>query len=100
MDDNQLRSAQHVPVRKTLRIAGVVVLTVGGVLTLIGFGMLCALFASGWGVLMFDEVVCYFLCTLVGIFLLGVGGAMTMSGFLGGIFRYMAGESAPWPRMS
>ncbi len=93
MDDDQLRSPQHMPVRKTLRIAGLVVLAIGGLLTLIGFGSFFASFASAWSGSF--EPPRYFWCAFLGIPLLGVGGAMATFGFLGGVFRYMVGESAP-----
>jgi hypothetical protein len=88
MDDDQLRSPQHIPVRKTLRIAGLVLLATGGLLTLIGMGSFFASFGS-FGPPRF------FWCAFLGMPLLFVGAVLTMFGFAGAVQRYLAGESAP-----
>jgi len=88
MNENKLQAPQQTATRKTLRRAGLIILALGGVLTLIGIGSFFASFGS-FGPPRF------FWCAFLGMPLLFVGGAMTMFGFLGAFQRYVAGESAP-----
>jgi len=88
MNEDKLQAPQQTATRKTLRRAGLIILALGGVLTLIGIGSFFASFGS-FGPPRF------FWCAFLGMPLLFVGGAMTMFGFLGAFQRYVAGESAP-----
>ncbi len=88
MNEDKLQTPQQGGIRRTLRRAGLAILAVGGVLTLIGVGSFFSSFGS-FGPPRF------FWCVFVGMPLLFVGGAMTMFGFLGAMQRYVAGESAP-----
>lgn len=88
MNEGQWQTPQQTATRKTLRRAGLVILGLGGVLTLVGIG---SLFASSGS---FGPPR-FFWCVFLGMPLLFVGGAMTMFGFLGAFQRYVAGESAP-----
>jgi hypothetical protein len=88
MNEDKLQTPQQTGIRRTLRRAGIVILILGGLLTLIGIGSFFASFGS-FGPPRF------FWCAFLGIPLLFVGGAMTMFGFLGAFQRYVAGESAP-----
>ena len=88
MNEDRLQTPQQSGIRRTLRRAGIAILALGGVLTLIGVGSFFASFGS-------FEPPRFFWCAFIGMPLLFVGGAMTMFGFLGAIQRYFAGESAP-----
>lgn len=88
MNEDKLQTQQQRGVRRILRRAGLVILALGGLLTLIGVGSFFASFGS-FGPPRF------FWCAFVGMPLLFVGGAMTLFGFLGAMQRYVAGESAP-----
>ena len=88
MNEEPWQTPQQSGIRRTLRRAGLVILALGGLLTVIGFGSFFASFGS-----------CgsphFFWCAFIGMPLLFVGGVMTMFGFLGAFQRYVAGESAP-----
>lgn len=88
MNDEQLRSSRHAGARNTLRTAGLVILSAGVLLMLIGFGSFFLALGSG-------EFPRLFWCAFLGMPLTFVGGSMTMFGFLGAFQRYVAGESAP-----
>lgn len=88
MNEDKLQTPQQSRIRRTLRRAGLAILALGALLTLIGVGSFFASFGS-FGPPRF------FWCAFVGMPLLFVGGAMTMFGFLGAMQRYVAGESAP-----
>jgi len=88
MNEEKLQTPQQTGIRRTLRRAGLAILALGGLLTLIGVGSFFASFGS-FGPLRF------FWCAFLGMPLLFVGGAMTMFGFMGAVQRYVAGESAP-----
>jgi hypothetical protein len=88
MNEGKLQAPQHSAMRNTLRRAGVTILGLGGLLTLIGIGSFFASFGS-------FEPPRYFWCAFLGMPLLFVGGAMTMFGFMGTVQRYVVGESAP-----
>ncbi len=93
MKEGNLQLPRHESVRRTLRRAGLAVLALGGVLTLIGIGSFFSSFASiGSGSVEFPR---YFWCAFLGMPLLFVGSVMTMLGFLGAMNRYVAGETAP-----
>jgi len=88
MNEDKLQIPQQSGIRRTLRRAGLAVLTLGGLMTLIGAGSFFASLGS-FGPPRF------FWCAFVGMPLLFVGGVMTVFGFLGAFQRYVAGESAP-----
>lgn len=88
MNEDKLQSRQQTAIRKALRLGGLVILAIGGALTLIGFGSFFASFGS-FGPPRF------FWCAFLGMPLVFVGGAMTMFGFMGAAQRYVAGETAP-----
>jgi hypothetical protein len=88
MNEDRLQSPQQAGIRRQLRRWGLLVLGIGGLLTLIGIGSFFASFGS-FGPPRF------FWCAFLGMPLLFFGGAMTMFGFMGAIQRYVAGESAP-----
>jgi hypothetical protein len=88
MNEGKLQSARQAGMRRTLRCAGLLILGLGGVLTVIGFGSFFASFGS-FGPPRF------FWCAFIGLPLVFAGGVMTLLGFLGAIQRYVAGESAP-----
>ena len=88
MNEEQWQTSQQSGIRRTLRRAGLVILALGGLLTVIGFGSFFASFGSCGSPHFFG-------CAFIGMPLLFVGGVMTMFGFLGAFQRYVAGESAP-----
>ena len=101
---DRLRAAQHVRTRTMLRVGGIALLLVGGVMTLIGIGSFFSSFGSfgsfgstGPFGSSFQSVGLprYFWCAFVGLPLLAAGGALVRLGFLGSFYRYVAGESAP-----
>ena len=88
MNEEQWQTSQQSGIRRTLRRAGLVILALGGLLTVIGFGSFFASLGSFGSPRFFG-------CAFIGMPLLFVGGVMTMFGFLGAFQRYVAGESAP-----
>jgi hypothetical protein len=88
MNEGKLQSPQQTGIRRTLRRVGLLIVGIGGVLTLIGIGSFFAAFGS------FGSPR-FFWCAFVGMPLLFVGGVLTMFGFIGAVQRYVAGESAP-----
>ncbi len=88
MNENELQGSKQGATRRTLRRAGLIILGLGGVLMMLGFGSFFASFGS-------FSPPRYFWCAFLGMPLLFVGGTMTMFGFLGAFQRYVAGESAP-----
>ncbi|MCE9613835.1 MAG: hypothetical protein K8T26_06130 [Lentisphaerae bacterium] len=88
MNEGKLQTPQQAATRTTLRRAGLAMLALGGLLTLIGIGSFFASFGSFGAPRLFW-------CAFLGMPLLFVGGAMTLFGFMGAVQRYVAGESAP-----
>lgn len=86
--EEQKINPQHDKVRSTLRIVGPSLAAVGGVLTLIGMASFFSAFGS-------FGTPRYFWCAFLGIPLLGVGLTITKFAYMGAVFRYMAGETAP-----
>ena len=80
----------HTKVRNLLRIAGPVVLGLGVVFMVIGFGSCVSAVMSRMA-----EPPRYFWCAFVGMPLVFVGVVMTNIGYFGALARYMAGETAP-----
>ena len=88
MNDKNLQPPEHVAVRTALRIAGPMMALVGLVFLAIGIGS----FFSSFGDF---EPPRYFWCAFVGMPLLAVGGVMCNYGYMGAVYRYMAGEVTP-----
>lgn len=86
--EDRLQSPSQSRTRTILRWLGSILLTIGSVLTLVGFGNLFLSFTS-------LEPPRLFWCAFVGLPLMFVGGAMILFGFLGALQRYVAGETAP-----
>jgi len=88
MNADQLQTPRQAGTRRTLRRAGLVLLALGGLLTLAGLGSFFAAFGS-------FAPPRFVWCAFLGLPLLFVGGALALFGFLGAVQRYVAGESAP-----
>jgi hypothetical protein len=88
MNENQLQSPHHSTARMILRVGGPLVALVGLILMIVGVGSFFASFGS-------FEPPRYFWCAFAGMPLLVVGLVMCKFGYLGTVFRYFAGETAP-----
>ena len=88
MYENQLRSPQHDSIRAVLRVTGPIVAALGLLFVIVGIGSFFSSFGN-------FEPPRYFWCAFVGMPLLAVGAAMCKFGYMGAIFRYLAGEAAP-----
>lgn len=86
---NDIKSPRHNGVRRFLRIGGPLVLAVGGLFALVGFGSFFVSMASHSG----PPVL--FFCAFIGLPLMFVGSVMCMFGFVGAFSRYIAAEQAP-----
>ena len=82
---------RHEQTRAALRLIGLLLTGFGLLLTVVG---LWSFFAS----IGTFEPPRYFWCVFPGLPLLGLGLMLTKVGFLGVIYRYMAGEAAPVAR--
>jgi hypothetical protein len=88
MNDNKLQSPEHQRIRTFLRVGGPIVALIGLIFVTVGIGSFFASFGS-------FESPRYFWCAFVGMPLLFVGLVMCKFGYLGAIYRYVAGETAP-----
>jgi hypothetical protein len=88
MNENNLQSPQHNTIRKVLRIGGPCVGILGLFFMIVGLGSFFSSFGS------FGPPR-YFWCVFVGMPLLFVGLVMCKFGYMGAVYRYMAGETAP-----
>ncbi len=88
MNENKLLLPHHTAARMVLRVGGPVIALIGLVLMIVGFGSFFAAFGS-------FEPPRYFWCVFAGMPLLMVGLVMCKFGYLGTIYRYWAGETAP-----
>ena len=88
MNEERMIDPGHDDVRKVLRVVGPAVAGVGLVFLVVGM----VSFFSAFGTF---EPPRLFWCMFVGIPLLGVGLGITKFAFLGSIFRYVMGETAP-----
>jgi hypothetical protein len=79
---------KHSTTRTILRILGPTLAGIGLLLIIVGFG---SFFSSFGGF----EPPRYFWCAFVGMPLLFIGVALSMSAFLGSFARYFSGEAAP-----
>ena len=89
VSDEEKINPGHETARNLLRIAGPIILAVGGLFMLVGLVSFFSAFGAGMGPPRF------FWCFFVGMPLLFVGVVMTNFGYMGAIFRYQAGEVAP-----
>lgn len=78
----------HQQQRESIRLIGKIVLSVGILLSVIGFGSFFSSFGS-------FEPPRYFWCALLGLPMVGIGSALLKAGYLGAISRYFAQEAAP-----
>ncbi len=78
----------HEEIRSIFRVVGPLVLGIGILLAVAGFGSFFASFGSG-------EPPRYFWCAFVGLPLLGLGSAICKFAYMGAVTRYMANEVAP-----
>jgi hypothetical protein len=85
---NDLQSPKHASVKSFLRIAGPLLVLVGLLFTVIGM----VSFFSSFGSFQSPH---YFWCCFVGMPLLFIGLIFSKFGYLGGVLRYLAAESAP-----
>ena len=88
MSDDKLQSPQHATIRTVLRVGGPIIALIGLLFIIVGIGSFFASFGT-------FEQPRYFWCTFVGMPLLFVGLVMCKFGYLGAVFRYVAGETAP-----
>ena len=88
MNEDKLQLQKQPTIRKTLRYLGLLILTIGILLTLIGMISFFSAFGS-------FEPPHYTWCLFLGMPLIFIGGVMTMFGYMGAFTRYVAGESAP-----
>ncbi|HEY3045564.1 MAG TPA: hypothetical protein VGJ39_16150 [Vicinamibacterales bacterium] len=88
MNQDKLHSPQHSTARAVLRAGGPVVAVVGVVFIIVAMGS----FFSAFGTF---EPPRYFWCAFVGMPLLIIGLVMSWFGYMGAVYRYMAGEGAP-----
>jgi hypothetical protein len=88
MSEDKLQAPHHSTVRTVLRVGGPVIALVGLIFMIVGVGSFFASFGS-------FEGPRYFWCAFVGMPLLFVGVVMCKFGYMGAIFRYWAGETAP-----
>ena len=88
MKPPEIGTSNQSAVRNGLRIAGPIVAILGLIFLIIGVASFFSSFGS-------FERPRYFWCAFVGILLLAVGLMLCQWGYMGAIFRYMAGESAP-----
>lgn len=78
----------HGEKQQILKIAGVTLLAVGVVFSLIGFGSFFSSFGS-------FEPPRYFWCAFVGLPMAGLGATLCKFAFMGAVTRYISGEVAP-----
>lgn len=89
MKPNPIKSKHHDKARNFFRVAGPVVLVIGGLFMLVGLGSFFSAFGSHGG------PPKYFWCAFIGMPLLVVGITLCKLGYAGAALRYLAGESAP-----
>ena len=88
MSDEPKINPGHAATRNFLRIAGPIVLAIGGFFMLVGLVNFFSAFGGGGPPRLFW-------CFFVGMPLMFAGAVLTNFGFMGAIVRYQAGEVAP-----
>lgn len=88
LNEEERLNPGHHQFRAVLRVVGPAVFVLGVVFT--GIGMISFFSAMGS-----FEPPRYFWCCFVGMPLMGIGGMLTKIGYLGAMYRYLAGEAAP-----
>jgi len=82
------RNPDQSSAKSVLRVVGPLLFGVGLVFTIAGFGSFFASFGT-------FEPPRYFWCAFVGLPLVGVGVGISKFAFMGPLYRYVAGETAP-----
>jgi len=90
--NNQIKSAGHDGLRRLLRVAGPIVLVLGGILALVGVVSFFVAASRHTG------PPALFFCAFIGLPLIFVGTVMCMFGYMGALARYVAAEQAPVAR--
>jgi hypothetical protein len=85
---SKLQIPKHKATRSFLRVAGLLVVAVGLLFTIIGMASFFSAFGGGGPPRLFW-------CCFIGMPLLFVGGAMCTFGFMGAVARYTAAEQVP-----
>ena len=85
MNEEQLR---HQKTKKTLKIVGITLISVGFICTIIGFVSFFNAFGTG-------EFPKLFFFAFIGLPMLGIGGGITLFGFKSEITRYSTNERVP-----
>ena len=88
MNDEDKLNPGHSSIRGILRVVGPLLAGVGLIFTIIGIGSFFASFGT-------FEPPRYFWCAFVGLPLIALGVAISQYAFMGRLFRYVAGETAP-----
>lgn len=79
---------KHENIKKKLKLFGFILVSIGGILTIVGFVDFFASFAS------FDSPKLFW-CTFLGLPIFGVGMMLLLSGFQREIHRYAKNETVP-----
>src|SRR5438552_4475624 len=85
---SKLETPKHKGTRSVLRVAGLIVASVGLIFLIIGMASFFSAFGSGGSPRLFW-------CGFVGMPLLFVGGVICIFGFMGSVARYTAAEQVP-----
>ena len=88
MNDEDRLNPGHSSIRGILRVVGPLLGGIGLIFTIAGIGSFFASFGT-------FEPPRYFWCAFVGLPLVALGVAISQYAFMGGLFRYVAGETAP-----
>jgi hypothetical protein len=88
MNDEDKLNPGHSTTRGVLQVVGPLLGCIGLIFTIAGIGSFFASFGT-------FEPPRYFWCAFVGLPLFAVGVAISQYAFMGRLFRYMAGETAP-----
>jgi hypothetical protein len=88
MKDEDKLNPGHSSTRGVLRVVGPLLAVVGLIFTIAGIGSFFASFGT-------FEPPRYFWCAFVGLPLVALGVGISQYAFMGRVFRYVAGETAP-----
>jgi hypothetical protein len=88
MNDEEKLNPGHSSTRGVLRVVGPLLAVVGLIFTIAGIGSFFASFGT-------FEPPRYFWCAFVGLPLVALGVGISKYAFMGRVFRYVAGETAP-----